>query len=82
MIDVAVPVRGLAVLDPTLDRYLQIVGLSKELKPGDSVEVTFRFSNGVTITTPVPVALPLSPPPRSPMDLHEGEDTSGEGPGH
>lgn len=72
-IDVEVPVRGIAVLDPSLGRYLQITGLSEELKPGDTVEVTFRFSNGVSITTPVPIAVPYSPPPRSPLNFEEDE---------
>jgi copper(I)-binding protein len=75
-IDVEIPVRGLAVLDPSLDRYLQIAGLSEELKPGDTVEVTFRFQTDageVVLSTPVPVAIPLSPPPRSPLHLEEGE---------
>lgn len=73
-IDVEIPVRGIAVLDPSLDRYLQITGLSEKLKPGDTVEVTFRFNNGVSITTPVPISVPLSPPPRSPMQFEGGED--------
>ena len=60
------------MLDPSLQRYLQVTGLSEELKPGDTVELTFRFSNGISITTPVPIAVPLSPPPRSPM--HFGEE--------
>jgi hypothetical protein len=62
------------VLDPSLDRYLQIAGLSEELKPGDTVEVTFRFNNGVSITTPVPIAVPMSAPPRSPMQFEGGEE--------
>ena len=61
------------MLDPSLDRYLQLTGLSEELKPGDTVEVTFRFSNGVSITTPVPIAVPMSPPARSPLKFGEDE---------
>jgi copper(I)-binding protein len=72
-IDVEIPVRGIAVLDPTLDRYLQIIGLTEELTPGDTVEVTFRFNNGVSITTPVPIAVPMTPPARSPMQFEGGE---------
>lgn len=71
-INIEIPTRGLAVLDPGGQRFLQITGLRKEIRPGQNVELTFRFDNGVTITTPVPVAVPLSPPPRSPMEF-DGE---------
>lgn len=73
-INVEIPVRGLAVLDPGAERYLQITGLSEELKPGDTIELTFRFDNGVSITTPVPVAIPGTPPARTPMEFEGGEE--------
>jgi hypothetical protein len=73
-IDVEIPARGLAVLDPSLDRYLQIAALTGEFKPGDTVQMTFRFDNGISITTPVPIAVPLSPPARSPMEFEGGEE--------
>jgi hypothetical protein len=42
-------------------------GLSGKLVPGDSVILTFEFSNGAApLTVPVPVAIPLSPAPRVP----------------
>lgn len=71
-INVEIAAHDLAVLDPSLDRYLQITGLSGELKPGDTVQMTFRFDDGTSITTPVPIAVPMSPPARSPMEFEEG----------
>jgi hypothetical protein len=63
----------MAILDPTGQRFLQITGLGEELRPGQTVVLTFRFDNGVEIETPVPIAVPLSPLPRSPMDFDEHE---------
>jgi copper(I)-binding protein len=80
-INVAIPTDGFVMLSPEATRYLQLTGLSRALRPGDSVPMTFRFDNGTTITASVPFGVPMSPLPRSPMDLHE-TDTSGEGPGH
>ena len=62
------------MLDPSLDRYLQISGLSGTFKPGDTVQLTFRFDDGTSITTPVPIAVPMSPPARSPMEFDGGEE--------
>ena len=72
-INVEIPTRGLAILDPSSPPYLMITGLREELKPGQTVTMTFRFDNGVEIETEVPMAVPLTPLPRSPLDLEEHE---------
>jgi len=63
----------MAILDPTGQRYLQITGLSEDLRPGQNVVLTFRFDNGVEIKTPVPIAVPLSPLPRTPLEFDDHE---------
>jgi copper(I)-binding protein len=70
-IDIEIPVAGFVVLTPGSDRYVQLTGLAEEIVPGQTVVLTFRFDNGITITTPVPTAIPLSPLPRSPMEFEE-----------
>jgi hypothetical protein len=37
------------------------------------VVLTFRFDNGVEIKTPVPIAVPLSPLPRTPLEFDDHE---------
>jgi hypothetical protein len=61
------------IFDQGGERYLVVTGLSEELKPGQSIMVTFRFDNNVEIETNVPVEIPLSPPPRSPLHFDEEE---------
>jgi hypothetical protein len=51
-ISVEIKSREMAILDPTGQRYLQITGLGEELRPGQTVVLTFRFDNGVEIETP------------------------------
>ena len=72
-INVEIETRGIAVLDQSGQRYLVITGLSEEFKPGQSIMMTFRFDNGVEIETNVPIEIPLSPPPRSPLHFDEEE---------
>jgi copper(I)-binding protein len=72
-INVEIETRGIAVLDQGGERYLVITGLSEEFKPGQSIMMTFRFDNGVEIETNVPIEIPLSPPPRSPLHFDEEE---------
>ncbi|WP_203904664.1 hypothetical protein [Virgisporangium aliadipatigenens] len=76
-IDVSIPSREFVVLNPTQTRFLQVINLSKPFKPGDSLQLQFRFDNGTTITTEVPMAIPMTAPPRSPMELHEEEGAGG-----
>jgi hypothetical protein len=65
------------------DQALQLIGLTDELRPGNSVNLNFQVS---TTNQPVnvlaPVAIPLSPASRAPgIDPHEnlgGEQETGE----
>jgi hypothetical protein len=61
----------LVVLDTSGQRYREITGLREGLRPGQTAEFTFRFDNGVTITTQVPIEVPMSPLPRSPLEMDE-----------
>jgi hypothetical protein len=46
---------------------LQIIGLSDDLKPGTSVNLVFKFSNGAPdLAIQAPVAVSLSPASRAP----------------
>jgi copper(I)-binding protein len=63
----------MAILDPSGSRYLMLTGLREELRPGQSVMMTFRFDNGVEIETSVSIAVPNSALPRSPLDLDKHE---------
>jgi hypothetical protein len=75
-INIEIPTRGLAILDRDSPPYLLITGLREELKPGQSVMMTFRFDTGteiMEIETEVPMAVPLTAPPRTPLDLEEHE---------
>jgi copper(I)-binding protein len=75
-INIEVPPTGLVALKPGQPRYLQIAGLARSIRSGDIIEVTFRFDNGVSIPVKLPIATPMSPLPRSPMEIPE------EGSGH
>lgn len=78
-INIEIPAFGFVTLAPDADQHLQIVGLTEALSPGQSVTLTLRFSNGVTISdVQVPVTTPRSPAPRSPLPIqHEGEGAEG-----
>jgi hypothetical protein len=68
-INIEISPGGLVALAAGAARYLQITGLTKAIRPPDTVMLTFRFDNGATVSTPVPVDVPLSPLPRSPLPL-------------
>ncbi|MFI1996528.1 hypothetical protein [Actinoplanes sp. NPDC020271] len=58
---------GSAVFKPSDVKKLQAVGLSDDLKPGQSVNLVFHFSNGSPdLVIQAPVAVPLSPASRAP----------------
>lgn len=67
--DVPVQPSGNVPLSQAAGRYLQIGCLSAVLPSGSAVEVTFTFSNGATITTPVPVGPQLPASPAVPVAL-------------
>ncbi len=57
-IQVPIPPSSYAVLVPGQGQYLLLTGLTKPIVPGQNVDVTFRFSDGTTVTLTVPVDLP------------------------
>lgn len=61
---VAVSGPGYTLLVPGQGQYLQLVGLTKELKPGQTVPVTFTFADNSSITLAVPIAPPATPAAR------------------
>jgi hypothetical protein len=80
-IRITIPPGGFVKLTPDAARYLQVTDLARALRSGGGVQMRFAFDNGAVIEANVPVGTPLTPLPRSPMDLHE-EDEGGPGTGH
>ncbi|MBO4210063.1 hypothetical protein [Micromonospora echinofusca] len=65
---IELPAGGYVLLNPEAGSFLQLVGLNQALRPGQAVNVTFDFGQGVTLATSIPVAVPLTPvPPASPV---------------
>ncbi len=54
-------------------QYLAVSGLLDTLLPGQSLKLTFAFDSGTTITIEVPMGLPESALPRSPIPQPSGE---------
>ena len=80
-----ITIQGLssAVYQPGDEQSLQLIGLSDELRPGNSVSLSFQVSNSnQPLNVLAPVAIPLSPASRAPgIDPHEnlgGEQETGE----
>ncbi|WDZ85675.1 hypothetical protein [Micromonospora cathayae] len=78
---VEIPPYGYAQLNQQGGRFLQLVGLTEELRPGQQVNLVFDFG-GKQVSTPAPVGVPLSPqaPPSPIIERHGGE--GGEEGGH
>ncbi|ASW57002.1 hypothetical protein [Plantactinospora sp. KBS50] len=62
---IQIPAHGFVVLGRNAGSYLRLVGLTSALAPGQAVQLTFEV-NGQQITTPAPVAVPLTPAPTAP----------------
>ncbi|GAB3856305.1 hypothetical protein GCM10029963_52400 [Micromonospora andamanensis] len=62
------------------EQVLQLVGLNEALLAGQNVTLTFDF-NGETVTTPAPIAVPLSPGPQPSPIIERHTEYEGEG-GH
>ncbi|MER7419353.1 hypothetical protein ABT346_21660 [Micromonospora peucetia] len=79
---IEIPALSYVRLNTESDRVLQLIGLNESLRSGQTVVVTFDFGNGVTVTSPVPVAVPLTPaaPPSKIVERlggYEGEEEGG-----
>jgi copper(I)-binding protein len=61
---VVVPSLGFALLVPGQGPYLQLVGLTRPLIPGQTVTVTFGFDDGSTVSAAIPFSPPATPLPR------------------
>lgn len=48
-------------------------GLTEALNGTNALPLTLTFDNGATVALDVPMATPLSPEPREPIDLDEGD---------
>lgn len=72
-LNVVVGADSFAALVPGAGPSLQIIGLTRPVGPGDSISLTFSFSDGSAITTPVPVGPPATPAPRLPQSPSHGE---------
>ncbi|MEU4771512.1 hypothetical protein [Micromonospora sp. NPDC023644] len=80
---IEIPPLSYVQLNTGSDRFFQLVGLNEALRSGQNVFVTFDFGNGVTITGPAPVAVPLTPAaPPSPIIEREGGYEGQEDGGH
>jgi hypothetical protein len=71
---ITIPALESVVFRPGDAQTLQLLGLSGPLVPGNSVNLVFKFSNGVTpLVLQAPVSVPLSPAPRASAEAeHQG----------
>jgi hypothetical protein len=73
---IVLPPSGFASFAPGDTPALQVVGLSKALTPGQSVNLVFEFSSGAQpLTLQAPVATPLTPEPRGSGIPDEGVES-------
>ena len=70
---VEVKPRGCALLAPGAAYHLVLSGLNEELSPGDTVEITFQFSEAGDVTLNVPFGMPTEGADHSPINMHPEE---------
>jgi copper(I)-binding protein len=71
-VSVEVPVGGYVTLTRSAGTWLQLTGLTKDLRPGEAASVRFTFDNGASYTLDVPMGMPTQPAPT-------GSPVGGEG---
>jgi Protein of unknown function (DUF461). len=66
-VSVTIPPQSYVLLVPgeSESGYLLLVGLREAIIPGESINVTFTFSNGASVVVPVPLAPPVHEVPRA-----------------
>lgn len=62
---IRIPAGGFVVLSRDNGTYLQVTGLTSDLRPGERVPLVFDFGQGLVVQVLAPVAPPLSPVPRA-----------------
>lgn len=78
---IEIPPLSYVQLNTEGDRVLQLIGLNTAVLAGENITVNFDFGGGDSITSPAPVAVPLTPaPPPSPI-IERHTEYEGEG-GH
>ncbi|GAA4456631.1 hypothetical protein GCM10023170_051620 [Phytohabitans houttuyneae] len=70
---VQIPAGSFAALNAGGQQFIELVGLSEELKPGEMVELVLDFGGGAKLTLAVPMGVPLTPVPRGSAEAGEGE---------
>ncbi|WP_433229556.1 hypothetical protein ACQP2H_28955 [Micromonospora sp. CA-248260] len=76
---IEIPALSYVQLNVQNGQHLQLIGINEALRTGQQVNLTFDFGGGRTVSTPVPVGVPLSPaPPASPIVHREGGEESGQ----
>lgn len=66
-VNVQIPAMGYAKLTRSGGATLELIGLAKALNTGESIPITFVFSGGEQFTLDIPVDVPMSAAPRSPL---------------
>ena len=78
-LDLTVPPNGILYLSSGEGPTVALVGLTEDIGPGESIDVTFTFEEAGEITIPVPVGVPTRDLPRGEeFDFHGEEEVAGE----
>ncbi|MFI7486846.1 hypothetical protein ACIBXA_00500 [Micromonospora echinaurantiaca] len=81
---IEIPPLSYVQLNSEANRILQLIGLNEAVRSGQNVFVTFDFGNGISLTGPAPVAVPLTPaaPPSPIIEREGGYEGQEDGGGH
>ncbi|SCL20913.1 hypothetical protein GA0070616_2139 [Micromonospora nigra] len=75
---IEIPPLSFVQLNTEGEQVLGLIGLRESLRSGQNVMMTFDFGNGVVITGPAPVAVPLTAPPAPPPVIERHTEFEGE----
>ncbi len=78
-ISITIPPQSFVLLVPGQGSsgHLRLDRLAQSIAPGESAQVTFTFSDGTTVTVPVPLAPPTSEVPRATPIVEPGHGEAG-----